>query len=114
VGYFSLEYRPNPRRTRRALIRQAGASLRSAASCSRQKRCRPTDAAPFPCGVRMRSHDEHYECAQCGAPLDIPEGATPSVMIRAASGEPNLRIILVGDTEVHRCVIGGLTEFPGS
>jgi hypothetical protein len=60
--------------------------------------------------VRLR--DGHYECAQCGAVLDIPFDETPNVMIQAASGKPNMRVISVGYTELHRCAVSDSPDLP--
>jgi hypothetical protein len=56
-------------------------------------------------GAAMRLRDGRYECAQCGAVLDVPLDDTPNVMIHAASGQPTMRVISVGYTELHRCEI---------
>jgi hypothetical protein len=53
----------------------------------------------------MRLRDGRYECAQCGAVLDVPMDETPNVMIHAASGRPNMHVISAGHTELHRCEI---------
>jgi hypothetical protein len=37
--------------------------------------------------------------------LDIPEDKVPLVLIAAASGEPNMRAIMVEGDEIHRCPI---------
>jgi len=49
--------------------------------------------------------DGRYECTLCGAVLDIPEDKVPLVLIAAASGEPNMRAIIVEGEEIHRCPI---------
>lgn len=56
----------------------------------------------------MRLHDGRYECAHCGAVLDIPLRMDPQVMIRAASGQPNIRVLYFDNREIHRCDIGDL------
>ena len=53
----------------------------------------------------MRLRNGHYECTLCGAVLDVPVGVTPLVMLRASSGEPTMRTISVGGTEVHSCPV---------
>ena len=54
----------------------------------------------------MRIRDGIYHCAQCGAPLDIPLIEDPRVVIRAASGEPNVRALVLDGKEIHSCVTG--------
>jgi hypothetical protein len=51
----------------------------------------------------MRLRNGHYECAYCGAELDIPPGAQPRVTFHAASGKPNVRVLQVEGREIHRC-----------
>src|SRR4051812_23300403 len=41
----------------------------------------------------MRRVDGRYECAHCGAALDLGPGEDPSVVIHAAIGKPNMRVI---------------------
>jgi hypothetical protein len=54
----------------------------------------------------MRLRNGHYECTLCGAVLDLAEGVTPLVMLRASSGEPTMRTISVNGKEVHSCPVG--------
>jgi hypothetical protein len=66
----------------------------------------PTPAwASIPGANILRRRDGRYECTLCGAVLDIPEDKVPLVVITAASGEPNMRAIMVEGTEIHRCPI---------
>jgi len=44
-----------------------------------------------------------YQCAVCGADLDVPADATPKVMIKAGSGKPTVRLLSIGGKEIHRC-----------
>ena len=53
----------------------------------------------------MRLVDGRYECAHCGAVLDIDADAEPMVVVHAASGRPNMRVITVDGDEVHRCEV---------
>jgi hypothetical protein len=53
----------------------------------------------------MRLHDGRYECAHCGAVLDIPLVEDPTVVIHASSGEPNMRVLSYDGREIHRCEI---------
>jgi hypothetical protein len=61
-------------------------------------------------GKSMRLHDGRYECAHCGAVLDIPLMNDPRVMIRAASGQPNVRVLFLDEREIHRCEIGEVVD----
>ena len=54
----------------------------------------------------MRLHDGRYECAHCGALLDIPLVGEPVATMHAASGEPNVRVLSYNGVEIHRCDIG--------
>jgi hypothetical protein len=53
----------------------------------------------------MRRHDGRYECANCGAQLDIPANGEPNVTFHAAGGKPNVRVLKLNGREIHRCVI---------
>ncbi len=53
----------------------------------------------------MRQHDGKWVCAHCGAELDVPKGAEPKVTIHAASGKPNVRVLMLDGKEIHRCEI---------
>jgi len=53
----------------------------------------------------LRLRDGRFECTLCGAVLDVPEDKVPLVLITAASGEPNMRTIMVEGEEIHRCPI---------
>jgi hypothetical protein len=48
--------------------------------------------------------DDTYECAVCGATIDVPDGAMPQVEIRA--GSQIVRVLRFNQVEVHRCVVG--------
>ena len=55
----------------------------------------------------MRLHDGRYECAHCGAVLDIPLlDRAPQVTIYASSGQPNRRVLKLDNREIHSCEIG--------
>jgi hypothetical protein len=54
--------------------------------------------------VRIRD-DGRYECAFCGAILDVPVTVNPRVTIRAATDAPKMRVILIDGEEVHRCEV---------
>jgi hypothetical protein len=53
----------------------------------------------------MRLVDGRYECAHCGAAIEIDPDAQPIVVMHAASGQPNVRVITVEGHEVHRCEV---------
>lgn len=57
--------------------------------------------------------DEHrrYQCAQCGALLDIPWSAQPAVRINATGGKPNVRTLIFDDTEIHSCSMFSFGEY---
>jgi hypothetical protein len=44
-------------------------------------------------------------CAQCGVPLDVPEGVVPRVSIEGASGASNMRVLSIDGKEIHRCTV---------
>ena len=46
-------------------------------------------------------------CARCGAALDMGAGEEPRVVIFAASGKPNVRVLSIDGREVHSCEFGG-------
>lgn len=56
-------------------------------------------------GSAMRFVDARYECAHCGAILAIPLVETPTVVIHAASGRPNERVLIYDGREIHRCEV---------
>jgi hypothetical protein len=51
----------------------------------------------------MRLEGGHYRCALCGADLAFPTTARPQVVIEAASGKPNVRVLSLDGREIHRC-----------
>jgi hypothetical protein len=50
----------------------------------------------------MREREGRYECAQCGATLDVPRHSRPRVVIHMASEEPVVRVLTLNGKEVHR------------
>jgi hypothetical protein len=56
----------------------------------------------------MRLSDGRYECSYCRAVLDIPLDKAPHVYIRAASGKPNVRVLIVDGCAIHSCEIAAL------
>jgi hypothetical protein len=50
--------------------------------------------------------DGRYECAYCGAELDIaPDDDLPDVVVEDATGRSKMRILSLNGREVHRCNI---------
>src|SRR4051812_31915857 len=60
----------------------------------------------------MRRRDGRYECAECGALLDIPPNAHPKAMIKVSDSRPNIRVLTLGGREIHRCDIATLQKQP--
>jgi hypothetical protein len=56
-------------------------------------------------GLALRLHDGKYECVLCGVTLDVPTEGEPSVIIKAASGAPNIRTIVYEGVEIHACEV---------
>jgi hypothetical protein len=46
-----------------------------------------------------------YVCTLCNTTVAVSGEARPVVVMRADSGQPNIRVVSVEDVEVHRCVI---------
>jgi hypothetical protein len=61
----------------------------------------------------MRMADGHYECVQCGDVLNISHDAVPRIVMKAASGRPNERAIVLDGHEIHSCPMPSVTQ-PGS
>jgi hypothetical protein len=53
----------------------------------------------------MRVVRGKHECANCGAPLDLAATDVSSVVFRGGSGQPNVRVIVLNGTEIHRCEV---------
>jgi hypothetical protein len=49
--------------------------------------------------------DENYECAFCGAPLDVSDYGRSTMTLRARKGEPTIRTISYDGKEVHSCAL---------
>ena len=45
-----------------------------------------------------------WVCNNCGAILDIAE-KDPRVIIKGGGGKPNIRVLMLGGREIHRCEI---------
>lgn len=58
----------------------------------------------------MRLRNGHYECRLCGEVLNIATDREPLVMINAASGKPNVRVIVCDGQKIHACPTGGSVE----
>jgi hypothetical protein len=54
-------------------------------------------------GEPVRLRDGKYECVHCGAVLEIPAGEGLHVVITAATGKPNVRVLMWNFEEIHRC-----------
>jgi hypothetical protein len=44
-----------------------------------------------------------YRCLECGTVLDIPHDKPTRFTIHAASGNPDVRVLISGGKEIHRC-----------
>jgi hypothetical protein len=53
----------------------------------------------------VRLSNGKWECAHCGTVLDVPDDQVPMVVIHAASGKPNERVLSLDGRELHRCVV---------
>jgi hypothetical protein len=53
----------------------------------------------------MRLKDGLYVCAVCDARLEVADLSRVQIMLIRASGQPNLRAILVDGVEIHRCEV---------
>ena len=53
----------------------------------------------------MRQLDGRWVCVECGATIDVPNGKDPKPTIHAASGKPNMRVLMIDGKEVHRCEV---------
>jgi hypothetical protein len=52
----------------------------------------------------MRIDHGRWRCTWCGTFLDdLPLDAQPRTELRAASGRPNVRVVIVDGVEVHEC-----------
>lgn len=58
----------------------------------------------------MLFRDREYTCAHCGEVLDLPALADPQVVIRAATGRRNVRVLAFKGVEIHRCDVVGLNR----
>jgi hypothetical protein len=50
--------------------------------------------------------DGRYQCALCGAVVDLPQDAKPRIVLKSAGGEPTIRAIWYRGQELHACPIG--------
>jgi hypothetical protein len=46
-----------------------------------------------------------YLCTLCGEQIDISADDRPRAVIKASSGAPNMRAIMLGDKEIHACPV---------
>jgi hypothetical protein len=54
--------------------------------------------------VRRRNGDKFFACRHCASTLVVTEATLTHVSLVSPADEPDVRIVLVGGTEVHRCV----------
>jgi hypothetical protein len=60
--------------------------------------------SPVNGGVQViLQEDGKFRCVLCGALVDVPDGKRPLVLIKARSGEPNMRAITLDGVELHAC-----------
>jgi hypothetical protein len=52
-----------------------------------------------------------YQCEQCGAWLDIPWRARPTVRVTATRDKPNVRTLIFGGAEIHSCSMFSFGEY---
>jgi hypothetical protein len=53
----------------------------------------------------VQLHDSRYVCANCGAILDIALTDDPQATIHGASGQPNVRTLMLDGKQIHACQI---------
>jgi hypothetical protein len=51
----------------------------------------------------MLTHRGGYVCALCGVEIDVTPDQQPLVLIKASSGEPNVRVVMLDGKQVHSC-----------
>ena len=51
----------------------------------------------------MFLHHGKYVCLLCGAEIEVPKDERPLVTIKASSGKPNIRAIILRGRELHSC-----------
>lgn len=55
-----------------------------------------------------------YKCALCDAALDVPEGSEPRISIEGESSHPDVYLVTLNGTEIHRCPVTSWTPSPGT
>jgi hypothetical protein len=58
------------------------------------------------------TQDGMVVCALCGVQVDATADDRPIVMIKASSGEPNTRVVMLGHKEIHACPMTPETPLP--
>ena len=53
----------------------------------------------------MRIEDGRWVCEQCGAVVEMPLDDPWHTEIQRRAGQPNVRIVVAGGREVHRCEV---------
>jgi len=51
----------------------------------------------------MLIQNGRHVCVLCGTEVDVPLDQRPLVLIKAASGKPNMRVISLNGKELHAC-----------
>jgi hypothetical protein len=57
--------------------------------------------------MELLQHGQCF-CVMCGAALDLPDHAVPTVVIVANPSRPTVRRVFFGGIEVHRCELDDL------
>jgi hypothetical protein len=60
----------------------------------------------------VRKGDGRYECAYCGAILDVSAEDVPTVVFHASSAKPLMRVVLANGREIHRCEVAPRESSP--
>jgi hypothetical protein len=58
----------------------------------------------------MLLHDGNYLSVRCGVEIDVTADEQPLVVIKASGGEPNMRVLMLGNKELHACRMDGASE----
>jgi len=53
----------------------------------------------------MRLADGTWQCALCGARMDVPDDGLPFVVFSTTGDHPQYRVVILRDEEIHRCAI---------
>jgi hypothetical protein len=58
----------------------------------------------------VRERGSTWTCRECGTVIDIEGGRVPDVRIHGASGQPNMRVLVLDGEELHRCEIAARSD----